>query len=85
MFCGFGWARTHCQSKVHTNVTLPDAACAVLLQVHGRVSDIWRSYVAQRLLWDAGLRVAFSPPVVDQFRSPHNYIGDMKVRCANLV
>jgi hypothetical protein len=48
--------------------------------VHGRVSDIWRSYISQRLLWDVGYHIAFSPPMVDQLRSPHNYLADMQVR-----
>lgn len=52
----------------------------VCSQVHGRVSDIWRSYISQRLLWDIGYRVAFAPPLVNQFRSPHNYLADMQVR-----
>ncbi|KAF6253652.1 hypothetical protein COO60DRAFT_1643000 [Scenedesmus sp. NREL 46B-D3] len=46
--------------------------------VHGRVSDIWRSYVAQCLLWDVGYWVVFAPPMVDQLRSPHNYLADMQ-------
>ncbi|CEO94321.1 STELLO glycosyltransferase [Plasmodiophora brassicae] len=44
--------------------------------VHGRVSDIWRGYAGQRLLWDLGLHVIFSPPIVDQFRNPHSYLAD---------
>ncbi|EOD23456.1 hypothetical protein EMIHUDRAFT_199815 [Emiliania huxleyi CCMP1516] len=44
--------------------------------VHGRVTDIWRAYFAQRLLWDVGLRLAFSPPWVVQFRNAHNYLAD---------
>lgn len=36
--------------------------------VHGRVSDIWRSYAWQRLLWGCELRVAFSAPLVKQAR-----------------
>jgi len=44
--------------------------------VHGRVSDIWRSYVAQRLMWGAGLRLAFAAPWVNQFRNVHNYLAD---------
>ena len=50
-----------------------------LVQVHGRVSDIWRSYIVQRLLWDVGYSVAFSPPLVVQNRGPHNYLADMQV------
>ena len=36
------------------------------VSVHGRVSDIWRSYIGQRLLWDIGMNVAFIAPLVDQ-------------------
>lgn len=46
--------------------------------VHGRVSDIWRSYIAQRLMWDVGGSLAFSPPLVTQLRNPHNYLADMQ-------
>lgn len=44
--------------------------------VHGRVSDIWRGYVAQRLGLDIGMRLVFSPPVVVQYRNVHNYMAD---------
>ena len=50
------------------------------MQVHGRVSDIWRSYITERLLWDIDMQVAFTPPMVDQFRTPHDYLADMQVR-----
>jgi len=46
--------------------------------VHGRVSDIWRSYISQRLFWDIGMHLTFAPPHVDQFRNVHNYMGDLK-------
>lgn len=48
------------------------------ISVHGRVSDIWRSYIGQRLLWDIGMNIAFVAPVVDQHRNPHNPLADMK-------
>lgn len=44
--------------------------------VHGRVSDIWRSYIAQRLMWDVGQVVIVSPPFVKQYRNAHNYMAD---------
>jgi hypothetical protein len=44
--------------------------------VHGRVTDIWRSYFTQRLMWDVGQRVAFCAPFVTQCRNPHNYLAD---------
>jgi len=48
--------------------------------VHGRVSDIWRGYFAQRLLRDVvgeGRRLAFLPPAVTQIRNPHDPLRDM--------
>ena len=46
--------------------------------VQGRVSDIWRSYIAQRLFWDCGLSLGFSSrPLVDQDRNPHDLIKDL--------
>jgi hypothetical protein len=44
--------------------------------VHGRVSDIWRSYITQRLMWKYGMRVAFMKPWVDQERTAHNFLKD---------
>ena len=44
--------------------------------VPGRVSDIWRGYVAQRSLWDVGLRLGFMAPAVRQDRSPHSFLAD---------
>ena len=44
--------------------------------VHGRVADIWRGYVAQRLFRLAGLKLAFLPPLVRQMRNDHDLQGD---------
>jgi hypothetical protein len=44
--------------------------------VHGRVTDIWRAYFTQRLLWDIGSRIAFSTPWVTQYRNVHSYLAD---------
>lgn len=47
--------------------------------VPGRVSDIWRSYITARLLWDTDYHtIAFSSAVVEQFRNPHSYIKDFE-------
>ena len=46
------------------------------ISIHGRVSDIWRSYVTQRLMWLAGGRLAFGPPLVTQHRNVHDYLAD---------
>ena len=39
-----------------------DALWALLLPitVHGRISDIWRGYLVQRLFWDIGLMRALA-------------------------
>jgi len=45
--------------------------------VAGRVSDIWRSFVAQALFKPLGLSVGFlSRPLVVQERNPHSYEAD---------
>ena len=55
-----------------------DALWGLLLPctVHGRVTDIWRAYFTQRLLWDLGSRIAFSTPWVTQYRNVHSYLAD---------
>jgi len=61
-------ACTHAQAA-HWLTLLPTS-------VPGRVSDIWRGYVAQRSLWDVGLRLGFMAPAVRQDRSPHSFLAD---------
>jgi len=47
--------------------------------VHGRVSDIWRSYIVGRILRnDPNIRILFSKPLVVQKRNPHNYLKDFQ-------
>ena len=49
------------------------------ISVTGRVSDIWRSYIAKRLFWDAGLKMGFLPrPLVVQDRNVHNNVADLE-------
>ena len=48
------------------------------ITVHGRVSDIWRSYVAQTLFWDCDLQVGFiSRPLVVHDRTEHSDLADL--------
>lgn len=44
--------------------------------VTSRVSDIWRGYWAQTLLWLLGQRIAFLPPNAVRSRHGHRYIDD---------
>ena len=62
------------QATIHTK----NAFWALLLPgtVPGRVSDIWRSYFAQCIFADTRLRLVFSPPIIDQKRNAHDYLGD---------
>lgn len=46
--------------------------------VDGRVSDIWRGYLASRLLWETEFRVAFASSEVVQDRNPHSYLSDFR-------
>mmetsp|Transcript_1762 Transcript_1762/g.4413 ORF Transcript_1762/g.4413 Transcript_1762/m.4413 type:complete len:150 (+) Transcript_1762:1-450(+) len=48
------------------------------ISVHGRVSDIWRGYFVQRLMWLTGQRLAFAEPWVRQIRNPHSYLADFQ-------
>lgn len=43
-----------------------------------RMTDIWRSFVAQKMLWRAGEGVAFLAPNVLQERNPHDYFADFR-------
>ena len=46
------------------------------MTVHGRVSDIWRSYFTQRLLWEKFSNIAFCPSLVNHIRNQHRFIKD---------
>lgn len=44
--------------------------------IHGRVSDIWRGYAAQRIFSDINIRLSFHAAIVVQYRNSHNYLAD---------
>lgn len=46
--------------------------------VNFRVTDILRGYVAQPVLWAAGLRVGFTGPTVFQERNDHDFLKDFE-------
>lgn len=41
-----------------------------------RMTDIWRSFVAQRCLWELGSELLFTSPTVVQERNEHNLLRD---------
>ena len=47
------------------------------ITVPGRVTDIWRSYITQRIMKDIGLHVLYTPPIVNHNRSAHDYLSDL--------
>lgn len=64
------------QATVH----LYEAFWGLLLPVtvHGRVSDIWRAYLTQKLLWDIGQVVTFTSSHVVHDRVAHDYLKDFQ-------
>jgi len=46
--------------------------------VHGRVSDIWRSYISEYFLPKISGSLIFTKPYVYQDRNAHNYLGDFQ-------
>ena len=43
-----------------------------------RMTDIWRSFVAQACLWPCGWRLAYRGPTMVQERNPHNLLRDFE-------
>lgn len=43
-----------------------------------RMTDIWRSYVAQRIAWECGWSILFHEPTVWQERNEHNLMKDFE-------
>lgn len=43
-----------------------------------RMTDIWRSFVAQRCLWELGCGLVFHPPEAIQQRNTHNLLRDFQ-------
>lgn len=68
------YAPYNAQATLH----LYNALWSLMLPVtiHGRVSDIWRGYAAQRIMSMLNLRLLFSPSLVKQVRNEHNYLAD---------
>src|SRR5262249_44989987 len=43
-----------------------------------RMTDIWRSFIAQRCLWELGKGVIFHGPESFQIRNPHSLLSDFE-------
>jgi hypothetical protein len=71
------WAPFNAQATLYEHTAFWGLLLPVT--VHGRVSDIWRSYIVQRLFEEpeaGGLTVAFVRPWADQHRTAHDFLND---------
>lgn len=71
---------TYVPYNAQATVHLYEAFWGLLLPVtvHGRVSDIWRSYLTQKLLWDIGQSLVFANAHVIHDRVAHDYLKDFQ-------
>ena len=70
-FCPFNSQNTYWHKMVFSLLYLPST-------VESRVTDIWRGYIAQRILWEFDSEVIFSSPSVYQDRNKHDLLRDFK-------
>ena len=68
-WCPFNSQNTTTFAEVYPLLYLP-AYCSF------RMTDIWRSFVAQRVLWAIGGRISFHSATVYQERNAHNLLRD---------
>jgi hypothetical protein len=64
--------------NAQSNIWFPKSYLTLLLPstVHGRVSDIWRAYVAEKILQQIKGTIVVSSPFIKQIRNSHNYLSD---------
>lgn len=68
----------HGTRRQHSFALQPSGVCCFPITVEPRVTDIWRSYIVDRLVWDTGGVIAFTSPFVTQYRNPHSLAADFK-------
>ena len=64
--------RYNAQATLHLQPALWSLVLPVT--VHGRVSDIWRGYVTQRLMRLIDVKLVFSPSIVKQVSISHTVL-----------
>lgn len=69
---------TFCPFNSQNTIFFPEAFDLLYLPsyVSFRMTDIWRSFVAQRVIWERGYEVSFHSPTVYQERNQHNLMRD---------
>jgi len=68
-YAPFNSQNTYWHKDVYSLLYLPST-------VDSRVTDIWRGYIAQRILWEHKSRLIFLSPSVYQERNAHNFMKD---------
>jgi hypothetical protein len=73
-------ADSWCPFNSQNTVWWPDAFELLYLPCHCsfRMTDIWRSFVAQRIAWVNGWSVLFCEPTVRQQRNEHDLLRDLE-------
>lgn len=70
-YCPFNTQNTLFYSEAFPLMLLP-------IGVHSRITDIWRGYIAQKILWQLGANLLFLSPSVYQIRNEHNLLKDFQ-------
>jgi hypothetical protein len=69
LFCPFNSQNTFFHQAAFFTMYIPSTPTM-------RVSDIWRGYIAQKLIWEKGLKLIFSGPNAIQERNAHSLMND---------
>ncbi len=69
LFCPFNSQNTFFHRPAFFTMYIPSTPTM-------RVADIWRGYIAQKLIWEKGLKLAFSGPNAIQDRNDHSLMND---------
>lgn len=80
-------AGTWCPFNSQNTVWWPDAFVLMYLpaQCSFRMTDIWRSFVAQRVAWAQGWSILFHSPNARQVRNPHSLMDDFELEVAGYI
>lgn len=70
-WCPFNSQSTRWAKEAFMLMYLP-ACCSI------RMTDIWRSFVAQRIAWENRWHILFHPPVMYQIRNVHQLMKDFE-------
>jgi len=77
-WCPFNSQATKWTSDAFALMYLP-AYCSF------RMTDIWRSFIAQRIAWENGWHILFHEPMMNQVRNAHNLLRDFEDEIAGYL